>query len=105
MLLRHAEEVGNRRPGTVTQLASRSRVVEWRFRAVLGMLLASERRSRNLTQVAIARGVHRPQSWVSKLESGQRRLEVTDLLEYAAVLGMDVAVFMARVRTMWDVRG
>ena len=45
------------------------------------------RNTAGLSQEELAARVSRPQSFVSKLESGERRLAVTELLEMAAALG------------------
>lgn len=47
------------------------------------------RRTAGLTQVELALKLRRPQSFVSKYETGERRLDVIEFLEVAAVLGCD----------------
>lgn len=40
-----------------------------------------------MTQTELARRLRRPQSFVSKYESGERRLDVVELIEVSEVLG------------------
>jgi transcriptional regulator with XRE-family HTH domain len=56
-----------------------------RFRA----LMVAARRKAGLTQLALAERLRRPQSFVSKYERGERRLDVVEFLEVAAVLDAD----------------
>lgn len=50
-----------------------------------------------LTQVQLARRLQRPQSFVSKYERGERRLDVIEFLEVAHALGADPAALLRRV--------
>ncbi len=54
-------------------------------------LLADARRDAGLTQVALATKLGRPQSFVSKFERGERRLDVIEFLDVARALGIDPA--------------
>ena len=49
-------------------------------------LLVEARRDAGLTQVALAKKLGRPQSFVSKFERGERRLDVTEFLDVARAL-------------------
>jgi transcriptional regulator with XRE-family HTH domain len=49
------------------------------------------RKSANLTQAELAKRLSRPQSFVSKYERGERRLDVVEFLEVTKALGMDPA--------------
>ena len=49
----------------------------------LGQLLTEARQAAGLTQIELAARLHRPQSYVSKYESGERRLDVIELMEVA----------------------
>lgn len=52
-------------------------------------LLATARRKAGLSQVELATRLSRPQSWVSKVEVGERRLDIIELIEMCEVLGQD----------------
>lgn len=63
------------------------------YRRMCGQLVQA-RKSRNLTQIELARQLGQHQSFVSKLERGDRRIDVVELLEILAVLGVDPASFV-----------
>ena len=52
-------------------------------------ILVEARRDAGLTQVALAKKLGRPQSFVSKFERGERRLDVIEFLEVARALSLD----------------
>lgn len=58
-------------------------------------LLVEARAAAGLSQQALASKLGRPQSFVSKYERGERRLDVGELVELAATLGLDAAEFVA----------
>lgn len=58
-------------------------------------LLADARRGAGLTQVALAKRLSRPQSFVSKFERGERRLDVIEFLDVALALNVDPARIIA----------
>jgi transcriptional regulator with XRE-family HTH domain len=57
--------------------------------ARLREILAAARRDRGYTQASLAQQLRRPQSFVSKFERGERRLDVVEFLEIADALGLD----------------
>ena len=54
-------------------------------------LLVEARVNAGLTQAALARKLGRPQSFVSKFERGERRLDVVEFLDVARAVGVDPA--------------
>jgi len=56
------------------------------------------RRSTALTQAQVAKKLGKPQSFVSKCESGQRRLDVIELDELAQLYGRPLDFFIASGR-------
>jgi len=52
-------------------------------------LLFTARREAGLTQVELSLRLKRPQSFVSKFERGERRLDVVEFGEVARALGID----------------
>ena len=51
--------------------------------------LVAARRSRGMTQAELAQLLGRPQSFVSKYERGERRLDVVEVVEVATALGVE----------------
>lgn len=51
--------------------------------------LTEGRKQAGLTQADLARALGRPQSFVSKFERGERRLDVIEFLEVARALSLD----------------
>lgn len=51
--------------------------------------LASVRKAAGITQVELAERLGRPQSFVSKVERGERRLDVIEFCQVAEGLGRD----------------
>ena len=52
-------------------------------------LLISKREAAGLTQAELAEGLGEYQSFVARLESGQRRVDVVEFLQLAEVLNFD----------------
>jgi transcriptional regulator with XRE-family HTH domain len=48
--------------------------------------------------VEVARRLGKPQSYVSKYESGERRLDVVEFMDVAHALEIDPAVMIRRLR-------
>lgn len=51
--------------------------------------LKEARKSAGLTQAQVGKRLGRPQSYVNKYETGERRLDVIEFLDVATVLGLD----------------
>ena len=60
-------------------------------------LLKEERKNAGLTQAALAKKLRRPQSYVSKYERGDRRLDVIEFIEVARVIGFDIHDFLRKL--------
>lgn len=60
-------------------------------------LLVEKREAAGLTQAELAEKLGEYQSFVARLESGQRRVDVVEFLELAEVLGFDVRGAMKRI--------
>ncbi len=59
--------------------------------------LHEARRARGLRQCDLADRLGRPQSFVSNYERGERRLEVSEFIVIARVLGVDAAAVVAEL--------
>ena len=63
----------------------------------LRRLLRELRREAGLRQVDLAKLLDRPQSYVSKIESGERRLDVLELREVCRATGTSLVQFTERL--------
>ena len=61
------------------------------------LLLVEARKAAGLSQAELANRLSRPQSFVSKYERGERRLDLVEFLEVAGVLGLDAGEFIKRM--------
>lgn len=61
-----------------------------RYKQLCGRLLDGRKKA-GLTQEELARKLGKPQSYVSKFESGERRLDVIELLDVAGALQITVS--------------
>jgi transcriptional regulator with XRE-family HTH domain len=66
-----------------------------RYRAFLARLRQA-RQDSGLTQVEVARKLGRPQTWVSKCELGERRVDIVELEDFAAAYGKPLSYFRTR---------
>ena len=60
--------------------------------------LVAGRHAQSLTQVQLAEKLGRPQSFVSKYERGERRLDFVEVFEIAQVLRIDVCHLVSELR-------
>lgn len=61
------------------------------------LLLIEARKAAGLTQGELAKKLSRPQSFVSKYERGERRLDVVEFLEVALAIGIDATNFIKKL--------
>lgn len=57
--------------------------------------LREARQAAGLTQAEVAAKFRRPQSFVSKCESGERRVDVVELTEFARLYRKDLSYFVS----------
>jgi transcriptional regulator with XRE-family HTH domain len=60
-------------------------------------LLIEARKVAALTQADLAKRLACPQSFVSKFERGERRLDVIEFLDIAEAIGLDTHKFLSKV--------
>jgi transcriptional regulator with XRE-family HTH domain len=63
-------------------------------------LLVEKRREAGLTQAQVARKLKRYQSYVATVESGQRRIDVVEFLDFADAIGFDPRDAIKRLRSI-----
>ena len=66
-----------------------------RYAAFLDRLRAA-RRDRDMTQEEVADVLGKPQTYVSKCELGERRVDFVELEDFAAVYGLPLDYFVTR---------
>jgi transcriptional regulator with XRE-family HTH domain len=64
-------------------------------------LLAAMREECGVSQEALAMELGHDQSYVSRLETGQRRVTVADLLHFTAGLGVPFQRLASELETIW----
>jgi transcriptional regulator with XRE-family HTH domain len=57
--------------------------------------LVAARRAAGLTQAELAGRLDKPQSFVAKYESGERRVDVIEFLDIAAAIGVEAVDILA----------
>ncbi|MBD9650177.1 helix-turn-helix transcriptional regulator [Ensifer sp. ENS09] len=72
-----------------------------RHKALIALLIA-KREAAGLTQTELATKLGEYQSFVARLESGQRRVDVVEFLELARLLGFDPHQAMDHVSQVRD---
>jgi transcriptional regulator with XRE-family HTH domain len=50
--------------------------------------------------VEVAKQLNKPQSYISKYERGERRLDFAEFVELAGVLGINVSVFVRKYQSL-----
>ncbi|MEH2347142.1 MAG: helix-turn-helix transcriptional regulator [Nostoc sp.] len=60
-------------------------------------LLIQARQLANLTQSELSAKLSRPQSYISKYERGERRLDLIEFLEVAEALQIEPATFISKL--------
>ena len=68
-----------------------------RHRALIDMII-KRREAISMTQTEFARRLGEYQSFVGRLESGQRRVDVVELIEIAEALGFDPAKIVSALK-------
>jgi transcriptional regulator with XRE-family HTH domain len=64
-------------------------------------LLRRERRRRQVSQQTLAQRLGRPQSFVSKVEGGERRLDVIEAYEWCRALGVHLRDVLPEELRSW----
>lgn len=58
----------------------------------------------NITQSDLAKKLKKPQSFVSKYENGERRLDVVEFIAVCKALGIDAKKILANLLSNWVAR-
>lgn len=68
----------------------------------IARLAAQLRERRGISQAALAEELGHDQSFVSKIEHGQRRITVAELLRWAEALGTSFTELSRELRAVWS---
>ena len=60
--------------------------------------LANQRREKGLTQAKVAEALGRHQPFIANIESGERRVDLVELLDIAEVIDLDVEALVRKLR-------
>ncbi|MDG4882431.1 helix-turn-helix transcriptional regulator [Mesorhizobium sp. WSM4884] len=66
---------------------------------MIAAALASHRRAKGLSQAEVAKVLGRHQPFVANIESGERRVDLVELMDIAKIIDLDV---VALVRSLQD---
>lgn len=61
-------------------------------------MLVDARLKTGLTQVQVAEKIDQPQSYVSKYERGERRLDFTEFVELAIIFEINISAFIEQYK-------
>ena len=61
-------------------------------------LIIHERKDAGIRQVQLAKKLKRSQTWIARLESGDRRIDVIELIDLADAIGFDAPGIVAAVQ-------
>jgi transcriptional regulator with XRE-family HTH domain len=64
----------------------------------LAAMLVAERKNAGLRQVDLAKKLGVYQSWVTHMESGQRRIDVVELFELGKAIGFDPVELIKKLK-------
>ncbi|MBZ9884707.1 helix-turn-helix domain-containing protein [Mesorhizobium sp. CA10] len=65
---------------------------------MIAKALADQRRLKGLTQTQVAKAMGRHQPFIANIESGERRIDLVELLDIGAIIDLDVEALVRRLR-------
>jgi transcriptional regulator with XRE-family HTH domain len=80
------------------------REMEWKpyFYDILGLRLRQARRSAGLTQTQVGEMLGRPQSYVSKCERGELRVDWGEFVRFIAIYDKPTARYLDYLLDIWE---
>jgi transcriptional regulator with XRE-family HTH domain len=61
-------------------------------------LVTAERKNAGIRQVQLAKKLKKSQTWIARLEGGERRLDVIELIDLAEAIGFDAPALVTAVQ-------
>lgn len=65
---------------------------------MIAAALAEARRAKGMTQLQLATQLGRRQPFIANIESGERRVDLVELIDLAAIVDLDLGALLARLR-------
>jgi transcriptional regulator with XRE-family HTH domain len=65
---------------------------------MIAAALTAQRRAKGLSQAEVAKALGRHQPFIANIESGERRVDLVELLDLAAIVGLDVEDLVRQLR-------
>jgi len=62
--------------------------------------LAEQRRAAGMTQAQLARALGRHQPFIANIESGERRVDLSELMDIADIIDLDVEALVRTLRKL-----
>ncbi|MGO6783321.1 helix-turn-helix domain-containing protein [Rhizobium ruizarguesonis] len=69
-----------------------------KMQEVLVTAIAEQRRAKGLSQAQVAKALGRHQPFIANIESGERRVDLLELLALADIIELDVHALIDRLR-------
>jgi transcriptional regulator with XRE-family HTH domain len=69
---------------------------------VLVAAIAEQRRAKGLSQAQVAKALGRHQPFIANIESGERRVDLLELLTLASIIELDVHALIDRLKQLPD---
>jgi len=71
-----------------------------RHKALIALLI-KERKAAGMNQTELARALGQYQSFIARVESGERRVDVIEFLDIAAAIGIDPKAAISKLQAKW----
>ncbi len=68
--------------------------------ALMAEAIGDQRRAAGLTQAEVAKRLDRHQPFMANIESGDRRVDVVELIDIGEIIGLDVSALVERLRSI-----
>ncbi|TPK49596.1 helix-turn-helix transcriptional regulator [Mesorhizobium sp. B2-5-4] len=69
---------------------------------MIAAALATQRRAKGLSQAEVAKGLGRHQPFVANIESGERRVDLVELMDIAKIIDLDVVALVRDLQGIPD---
>ena len=71
---------------------------------MIAAALAEARRAKGMTQLQVASALGRRQPFVANIESGERRVDLVELLDLAAIVDLDLDALIGKLGSLSEPR-